>query len=127
MSFLMLTPRDPVIARDGRPFGAGQGRRMRSLDWPYPSVLAGSLRTLLGKMAGGDFKPAMIEDLKAISLAGPFPRVDRELYLPRPLDVVVREAGGTRECFAARPSPLGSDGCDFACRFTAGSAAGQAW
>jgi CRISPR-associated protein Cmr3 len=46
MRSILITPLDPVIARDGRPFNAGT--RMKGLDWPYPSVLAGSLRTLLG-------------------------------------------------------------------------------
>ena len=48
--WLSLTPRDPVVARDGRPFSSGL--RMKSLDWLYPSVLAGSLRTLLGGLEG---------------------------------------------------------------------------
>jgi CRISPR-associated protein Cmr3 len=44
--------RDPLIARDGRPFGTGQGSRMRSLDWLLPSVLAGSFRSLVGENCG---------------------------------------------------------------------------
>ena len=48
-----IQARDPLIARDGRPFGAGQGFRMHSLGWLLPSVTAGSVRSLLGKCAGG--------------------------------------------------------------------------
>ena len=47
-SYITLDPHDPVIARDSRPFGAGI--RMKSLDWLYPSVLAGSIRTAIGKV-----------------------------------------------------------------------------
>ncbi len=89
--YLNMTPRDPIIARDGRPFGAGQGHRMRSLDWPYPSVLAGSLRTLLGKMAGGEFKADEVTQLKAIEIAGPLPVIGEALYFPAPKDIVVWE------------------------------------
>jgi hypothetical protein len=46
---LQLTAHDPIIARDGRPFGMGQGNRMRGLSWPLPSVVAGSFRTALVK------------------------------------------------------------------------------
>jgi CRISPR-associated protein Cmr3 len=100
---LTLTPRDPLIARDGRPFGATQGRRMRSLDWPYPSVLAGSLRTLLGKSAGGHFKK-LIEDLCQISISGPLPLVDKTLYLPAPKDLVIYEdENNNRRIMPLRP------------------------
>ena len=63
-----ITPRDPLVARDGRPFGAGQGNRMRSGDWLLPSVVAGSLRTLLGKQLGGSFDEAMVTALKATAV-----------------------------------------------------------
>ena len=45
VTMLRLTARDPIIARDGRSFGAGQGNRMHGLAWPLPSVVAGSFRT----------------------------------------------------------------------------------
>jgi len=112
-NFLTLIPRDPVVARDGRPFGIGQGNRMRSLSWPYPSVLAGSLRTLLGKEAGGAFDPVMVEGLKQICIAGPMPLIDNELYWPRPLDCVVREQEGPRKAMAIRPAdPAEGEGCN---------------
>lgn len=100
---LTITPRDPLVARDGRPFGAGASERMRSLDWPYPSVLAGSLRTLVGKLAGGEFDRDTVEKLKELAVAGPLPVVDSELYLPVPADVAVHPDG---RVFAARPASL---------------------
>jgi CRISPR-associated protein Cmr3 len=89
--YLKITPRDPIIARDGRPFGFQQGSRMRSADWIYPSVLAGSLRTLLGKTDKNGFSKENIERLKEISVAGPFPMVDNSLYFPAPRDLMVYE------------------------------------
>jgi CRISPR-associated protein Cmr3 len=114
--YLVLTPRDPIIARDGRPFGAAgeaRGNRMRSVDWPYPSVLAGSLRTLLGKRAGSGFDQGTVDRLKQLAVAGPLPMTDEGLYLPRPSDIVVREEDRRRQGFAARPArPGAGEGCD---------------
>ena len=109
--YLTITPRDPLIARDGRPFGASSGNRMRSLDWLYPSVLAGSLRTLLGKRADKQFNTQDVEALKKLTIAGPLPTRDGQLFFPRPLDCVVREGKGLRECFGARPVQM-DEGCD---------------
>lgn len=118
--YLTLTPRDPIIARDGRPFGVGQGHRMRSLDWPYPSVLSGSLRTLLGKMAGGSFTPEIVNRLKEIEIAGPFPLANNQVYFPAPKDLVIwedeQEKGShrKRKIMPLRPLPLaeGEKVCD---------------
>jgi len=110
---LTVTPRDPLVARDGRPFGAGQGTRMRSLSWPYPSVLAGSLRTLVGKRDGGHFDETLVEELKQLAVAGPLPLMNDTLYFPPPLDIIVRERGGARDSYSLRPLrlPIG-DGCN---------------
>lgn len=103
---LRVTPLDPFIARDSRPFGSGN--KARTLDWPYPSVIAGSLRTLLGKMAGG-FTSERVLELKAIQVRGPLPCLCDNLFYPRPLDALVREEprGGTlsREVYPVRPIP----------------------
>lgn len=86
-SYLTITPRDPVIVRDARPFSSGN--RMKSLDWPYPSVLAGSLRTLLGKEVAKDFNPKTVNALKAINIAGPLAVYRETLYFPAPKDLLV--------------------------------------
>lgn len=112
--FLTLTPRDPLIARDGRPFGAGQGHRMRSLNWPYPSVLAGALRTLLGKMNGGDFSSEnLLSALKRLRVAGPLLQANQELYFPAPADLIVweDEERQQRIVMPLRPD-LNAKGCD---------------
>jgi len=121
---LKLTPRDPLIARDGRPFGMGQGLRMKSLDWPYPSVLAGSLRSYLFKRE----KAKAIEDnqsfnyretvesLIKIDIAGPLPYFNRQLYFPAPKDLLVYEDednGNQRTVMVLRPvAPPENGGCD---------------
>ena len=110
--YLAVTPHDPIIARDGRPFGKDQGIRMRSLDWPYPSVLAGSLRTILGKMNGG-FSDKFIEKLLEIEIAGPLPMKDTQLYLPIPKDILAREMDEKLIAISLRPAELKiEEGCD---------------
>lgn len=112
--YLTITPHDPIIARDGRPFGIGQGIRMKSLSWPYPSVLAGSLRTLLGKLTGDNFRQERTtEALKKINVAGPFPLLNERIFLPTPKDILIRGEGTKREAFSIRPMKLEPGcGCD---------------
>ena len=102
MTFLRISGRDPLVARDSRPFGAGQGNRMRSSGWPYPSVVAGSFRTLLAKAAGRDFDEATQDELLKISVAGVLPLIGDEPYLPAPSDCVMKG----KEVVRARPRPV---------------------
>ena len=102
MNQIVITPLDPVVARDGRPFNAGM--RMKGLGWPYPSVLAGSLRTLLGKLQGGGFPKETVDALREIEIAGPLPLKDGQLYFPAAADLVFD--AGRREWYAARPGAL---------------------
>ncbi|MBX5452956.1 MAG: type III-B CRISPR module-associated protein Cmr3 [Acidobacteriia bacterium] len=110
-TILEIICRDPIIARDGRPFGAAGGNRMRSLDWLLPSVLAGSLRTTLGKAAKRDFSADNVKDLLRVEVAGPLPCAARQLYLPAPEDCVVHPEHGP---LRARPQPQDEgSGCDW--------------
>jgi len=105
--FLEILTRDPIIARDGRPFGATQGHRMKSLEWLYPSVAAGVVRTLLGERIGGDFNRAAVDALKAVAVAGPLPMAASQLYFPVPQDLVVQqEKDKKRTAWAVRPDRL---------------------
>ena len=110
--YLSITPHDPIIARDARPFGFGL--RMKSLDWPYPSVLAGSVRTLLGKMNSRDFDPKTVAALKKVSVSGPFPLYNGQLYLPAPGDILIEEQqNNTRRAYPLRPAMLQEgEGCN---------------
>ena len=103
-----IQPRDSLIARDGRPFGAGQGSRMHSLGWLLPSVSAGSIRSLLGKSAGG-FDSVMVQVLKDLEIAGPFPVHEGQLCFPTPRDALLRSVGaGKPKYFPVVPTPLGN-------------------
>lgn len=103
--FLSITPHDPIIARDARPFGFGL--RMKSLDWPYPSVLAGSVRTMLGKTNSNDFDDRTVAALKKVSVAGPLPLCNGRLYLPAPGDILIEELqNGARRAHSLRPAKL---------------------
>jgi CRISPR-associated protein Cmr3 len=87
---LELTCRDPIVSRDGRPFGRDQGNRMRAVGWPLPSVVAGSLRTAVGKAAGrGAFSSATAQELLQVVVAGAFPVAEKRMYLPAPHDCVI--------------------------------------
>ncbi|WP_048151089.1 type III-B CRISPR module-associated protein Cmr3 [Methanolacinia paynteri] len=109
---LSIDPHDPIIARDARPFGLGI--RMKSLDWPYPSVLAGSVRTMLGKMNGNGFDPVTVAKLKKVSVSGPLPLYNKNniesLYLPAPLDIVVNDTDKNEPAvYPIRPSKTGDN------------------
>jgi len=112
-TILQLTPHDPLIARDGRPFGAGQGNRMRGLPWPLPSVVAGSFRTALVKATPDlDFSGNMPERLLQIAVAGVFPVHGGQLYLPAPNDCAWDEK--TNTLHRVQPIPLAEgEGVDF--------------
>lgn len=112
IEYLAISPHDPIIARDGRPFGKNQGIRMRSLDWPYPSVLSGSLRTMLGKINGG-FINETVKKLLDIEVAGPFPMKAMQLYLPIPKDILIKKVDGKRIAIPLRPAKMADgEGCD---------------
>lgn len=87
IKYLRLTPLSPLIARDSRPFGMGQGNRVRSMDWISPSVVAGAVRTAVWK-AKDTLTPVQ---LKTIEVCGGFPIVDEQVYFPRPLDALIHK------------------------------------
>ena len=99
-----ISGRDPLVARDGRPLAPGQGNRMRSSGWLYPSVVAGSFRTALAKAAGRDFDEATqnellrIDRLKRLAL-WPW-AMGNCILLPAPNDCVLDDKG---RVFQARP------------------------
>lgn len=72
MKTWIIEPRDPLIVRDGRPFGADIAEaRARSLDFPFPSTTTGGVRTRYGLAKGGNFDDALIAEVKGISVRGP--------------------------------------------------------
>lgn len=111
---LRITTHDPLIARDGRPFGAGQGNRMRGLPWPLPSVVAGSFRTAYVKAGSDDFSGDMPQRLMRIAVSGVFPVHEQKLYFPAPNDCVAEPLSNGNDIKIHRVSPDMdySDGCD---------------
>jgi CRISPR-associated protein Cmr3 len=120
MSVWTIEPRDPLIARDGRPAGRGGGL-LRTLGFPFPQTLAGAVRTRLAA-GGGAFtlRPAEIEALLAIEVAGPLlaelpAEADTEgaggeagdWFAPAPRDARLTEAApGTYALRRLAPRPL---------------------
>ena len=104
--YLALYPRDPIIARDGRPFAAGN--RMRPVDWFYPSVFAGAWRTSVGA-SHNRFDPVF---LRGLEVAGAFPCKDGFLYLPFPKDCVLRETPAAALPVCPDPSYAGCTNLD---------------
>lgn len=117
MTAITISPHDPLVARDGRP--AGEGNRLRSLNWVYPSVVAGSLRTLVGKIAApvDVIRPFDNDDLldriKRLAVTGPFPMSDNGIYFPAPRDLIIHGIGEKRQIMSLRPMPLKEgEGCN---------------
>lgn len=71
MSTWIIEPRDPLIVRDGRPFGPTPGARAASLAFPFPSTTTGALRTRAGLDADGLFLMSEIPRIKQIGVRGP--------------------------------------------------------
>ncbi len=97
MTAWLLTPRDSLMVQDGRPCYAGQS--LRTLDFPWPSSLAGFVRTT----AGRDPKTGKFEltpqQARAIAIQGPFlvqTHADNKtppvFFAPAPLDVLWQTA-----------------------------------
>jgi CRISPR-associated protein Cmr3 len=76
MAIWIIEPRDPLIVRDGRPFSADPGAWATSLPFPFPSTMAGGVRTRSGLDKNGIFKyPKGTEkellELKQLAVRGP--------------------------------------------------------
>jgi CRISPR-associated protein Cmr3 len=70
----IIEPRDPFIARDGKPFGVGTSAA--TLPFPFPSTTTGGVRTRAG-LAGGNFvdnagqpNQRLIAEVKEIATSG---------------------------------------------------------
>ena len=68
MTTWILQPRDTLLVRDARPSYAGTGG-LRTLDFPWPSSLAGLVRTRIGSAKSGHFD-LDIKKAKEIAIRG---------------------------------------------------------
>lgn len=96
----ILEPRDPLIARDGRPFGPNPGARAVSLPFPYPSTTTGGVRTQAGMDDQGTFvaDSVRLAVIKKIVVRGPLlVELDRDsdqisrYLVPAPADALLLE------------------------------------
>jgi CRISPR-associated protein Cmr3 len=94
MSVWLIEPLDPLIARDGRPAAVGQ---FHTVGFPYPSMVAGAVRTRIG-IPGGAFSvpgDALQELKEKVRVRGPLlaeldPEGDVQQWLaPAPRDAVI--------------------------------------
>lgn len=106
-----IEPRDPLIVRDGRPFGADPGARSRSLSFPAPSTTTGGFRGRSGLGDGGAFDRTRIDDVLKIAVRGPLLTALSadgafvEWLPPAPADaLLINYQASTAEWAAARQS-----------------------
>ena len=105
-AYYTLQPHDSLVLRDNRFFG---GSAMHSSDWISPSVMAGSVRTVIGK-SKGKFDHA---ELRKVAVAGPFPVQAGQLAFTPPCDLVAMEVGGKIHIWNVKPGEyLAGQGCD---------------
>ncbi len=84
--FYSLEPTAPLVFRSGRPFGTGSQESAR---FPWPSALAGALRTAWMR-AQGDVGFTRAEEALQHAVGGPLLLApDGEVYVPKPADAVV--------------------------------------
>lgn len=93
MAVWIIEPYEPLIFRDGRPFGMRPGTRAHSLPFPFPSTLAGAVRSRAG-WKDGNFT-TNLSDLKKLRVRGPLlvtlPKDERgsvQWLLPTPSDAL---------------------------------------
>lgn len=71
MTNWLIEPIDPLIVRDGKPFGPTPGARARTLAFPFPQTIAGAIRTRDGLDDSGRFNPSRISEVLKIAHRGP--------------------------------------------------------
>lgn len=99
MTVWLIQPRDPLIFRDGRPFNTMPGARARTLAFPYPSTLAGGVRSRAGQDSNGRFDVHQpVDRLLRYTIRGPLlVSLDdhgdvTQWHFPAPADAFVIEA-----------------------------------
>lgn len=120
MTIWSIEPRDPLIVRDGRPFGPDPGARAATLPFPFPSTIAGGLRGLAGRTATQVFNTALKNDvLERVKLRGPLlvglnEQQEARWFAPVPADASIHqtplydEQAGTLVRFIPATLPAGA-------------------
>lgn len=112
MSRLILTTRDMLVLRDGRPFGESGTFGGSSFDWPRPQTIAGMCRTAVG-LGRGEGYFGIPEGCGAVMKIG-ISRLLAELVvdgqaeplIPTPADMVFTDQGGAQRAWPLVYRPL---------------------
>ncbi|MCS7069584.1 MAG: type III-B CRISPR module-associated protein Cmr3 [Meiothermus sp.] len=107
---MLIEPRDPIVARDGRPFSSNPGARARSLPFPLPQTIAGAVRTRIGLSRGLSF-PGAAQQVRQIGIRGPL-LAERgqegwRLLAPAPADALLLGQGEASFLYRLVPLSLG--------------------
>lgn len=113
---LRLRGIDPLLFRDGRPFSAQPGAQLaQTLRYPYPSTVAGFIRTLAGNGWQVDWKDeAAIQRVMRIRVSGPLLERNGQPVLRAPADALIhRNQAGEVALAALRPQSIApEEGCN---------------
>ncbi len=92
-----IEPRDPIIVGDGRPFSTGG--RSESLNFPFPTTIAGIVRTRKALTCGEEFS----DELLKIGIQGPLLYKKDGLLVAPPADAVVFDDNDKYRCVRLAP------------------------
>ncbi|HLI49724.1 MAG TPA: type III-B CRISPR module-associated protein Cmr3 [Chthonomonas sp.] len=113
MRAFQISPIEPLLLRDGRPFSTDEGALdATSLSLPMPGTLAGFLRTLIGQLRGCSWTtPDDVAAVRGIRVAGPLLLKNETVCFPAPADAVVLD-GEEKRLMTLRPFEPQKGGCD---------------
>ncbi len=98
---LLIQPRDPLIVRDGRPFSAFPGAKVRGYSFPPPQVVAGAVRSRVGLACGyrKEDRDKWQNLLSSIRIEGPLllDKTDKKVLFPAPLDALLIKTDAGKE------------------------------
>lgn len=115
MTIWIIEPHDPLIVRDGKPFGPNPGALANSLPFPFPSTTTGGVRTRAGLDDNGVFiqSKTNIDAVKKIKVRGPllveYDALEGALQwmVPAPHDALllpgIPDASGAKDAADAKP------------------------
>lgn len=112
MNEWLIVPRDPLIFRDGKPFTATPGERANSMPFPYPSTLAGAVRTRSGTNPQTGFDTSRVNELLNKTVRGPIlVELDSESnitehYFPAPADALLIEENDDQHIYRYALAPM---------------------
>jgi len=109
MQTIRLRGVDPLLFRDGRPFTNELGaQRADSLPVPLPGVVAGAVRSAIGRQSGWDWKAAGPANAQAVAVHGPLVCIgDGKPVVAAPADAIIykndNEKNNPLQCACLRP------------------------